>query len=52
MSTYTKGIVDPKWYFKSMGEYMKFYEAWVRTCCRLNRKSGNPNIILMRRYMQ
>lgn len=38
--------------FKGIGEYMDFYERWVRTSCRLNRAMSNPNRILMRRYLQ
>lgn len=38
--------------FKGIGEYMDFYERWVRTSCRLNRSLSNPNMLLMRRYLQ
>lgn len=33
--------------FKGISDYMDFYERWVRTSCRLNRKPENPNRILM-----
>lgn len=38
--------------FKGIGEYMDFYERWVKQSCSLNRTIQNPNRILMRRYLQ
>lgn len=38
--------------FKEIGEYMNFYECWVRCSCSLNRTIQNPNRILMQRYLQ
>lgn len=38
--------------FRTMEDYMDFYERWVRTSCQLNRAVSNPNRILMRRYLQ
>lgn len=38
--------------FGNIANYMDFYEGWVRTSCRLNRSISNPNMVLMRRYLQ
>lgn len=38
--------------FGTIANYMDFYERWVRTSCRLNRSLSNPNMLLMRRYLQ
>lgn len=36
--------------FNVMGDYLKFYEQWVKTCVSLNRKVENPNRSLARRW--